>query len=89
MQLCLLTCVDQFSDIPGGDVFSCEPDEDGNLDTSADFSRKMVDSQKTQRQSSAKMRQIGGQRKRYRKKSMVSIIVFIYKSCTILNMSSH
>ena len=50
----LLTCVDQFTDIPGGDVFTCDPDEYGNLDTSADFYTKMVDGQKKQRESADK-----------------------------------
>ena len=50
----LVTCVDQFTDIPGGDVFSCDPDEGGNLDTSDNFFSKMVEGHKKQLESADK-----------------------------------
>ena len=51
--LSYLSCID-FSDIPGGEVFACDPDSDGKLDTSVEFFQSMGEGQHKQREAADK-----------------------------------
>ena len=43
-----------FSDIPGREVFSCDPDSDGKLDTSTEFYQSMFEGHRKQRDAAEK-----------------------------------
>ena len=78
--LSYLSCID-FSDIPGGEVFACDPDSDGKLDTSVEFFQSMGEGQHKQREAADKYKSDRRAEKKIQKdmygKFYIFLIIFL------------